>query len=440
MIPLPVINSIDDVVARRLCCGCGACASISPERLEMVDDVELGRRPRPRPDACAPGRGSEAMRVCPGVALEHTFDERHPGLIGSLRNAWGPVLEVWEGHAADPEIRHEASSGGAATALALAGIETGGMHGVLHIRARRDAPLLNETTLSTNRREVLDAVGSRYAPASPCDGLHLVEAAPSPCVFIGKPCDVAAVHRALPVRPALRGRIGVTIAIFCAGTPTTRATMNLLQRIGVDDPRDVVGVRYRGHGWPGRFTADVLTKRGLETRSLDYEQAWGGLTGGKQWRCQVCADHTGELADIAVGDPWHRPISPGEPGRSIIIVRTERGRQTLRRAVDAGYLEIERVDPAHLSKSQPDLLRTRGAVWGRLLACRALGIAVPRYRGFPMFRTWLTKLSWRERARSIVGTVKRINARRLRERAVLGRSPLPSTLSPDETRTRREAA
>ncbi|MCP3903384.1 MAG: coenzyme F420 hydrogenase [Planctomycetes bacterium] len=408
----------------------------------MIDDVEHGRRPRPRHGACAPGKGSEAMRVCPGIAVEHTFDERHPGLIGALRREWGPVLEVWEGHAADPEIRHEASSGGAATALALAGIETAGMHGVLHIRARRDAPLLNETVLSTSRREVVEAVGSRYAPASPCDGLGLVERAPAPCVFIGKPCDVAAVQRALPVRPALRGRIGVTIAVFCAGTPTTRATLNLLERIGVDDPRDVVDVRYRGRGWPGRLAVRVRTERGTETRSLPYEETWGALTGGKQWRCQVCADHTGELADIAVGDPWHRPISKGEPGRSIILVRTERGRQVLRRAVRDGYLAVERVDPANLTRSQPDLLRTRGATWGRLLACRVLGVPVPRYRGFPMFRTWLTKLSVRERLRSLAGTVKRIHRRGLRERAVVVESPVIAALPPEhrETPTRREAA
>ncbi|MHC4826216.1 MAG: hypothetical protein ACYTEY_06610, partial [Planctomycetota bacterium] len=72
MVRLPVIDSIDDVVDARLCCGCGACAYASPDRFEMVDTVEEGRRPRRR-DSSANGAGdSEALAVCPGLGLEHT--------------------------------------------------------------------------------------------------------------------------------------------------------------------------------------------------------------------------------------------------------------------------------------------------------------------------------------------------------------------------------
>ena len=120
----------------------------------------------------------------------------------------------------------------------------------------------------------------------------------------------------------------MTIAFFCAGTPTTRGTIALLDRLGIDDPSDVLDVRYRGNGWPGRTVFTVKTATGTETRSLSYEESWGEiLTNHKQWRCNVCADHTGEFADIAVGDPWHRPTDPRKPGSSLILVRTERGRE-----------------------------------------------------------------------------------------------------------------
>ena len=194
----------------------------------------------------------------------------------------------------------------------------------------------------------------------------------------------------------------------------------LLDRLDIDDPSDVLDVRYRGNGWPGRTVFTVKTGTGTETRSLSYEESWGEiLTNHKQWRCNVCADHTGEFADIAVGDPWHRRRDPQEPGRSLILVRTERGRRILADAVAAGYVAVERSDHASLPASQPELLRGRGAVWGRLLACRLMGVPAPRYRGMPMFRHWWSRLSLREKTRATVGTVRRVHRRRLRTRTTV---------------------
>jgi coenzyme F420 hydrogenase subunit beta len=431
---LPVVRNIDDVVQRQLCCGCGACAAVSPERIEMIDTLEHGRRPTYKSDLPANALDDAAMGVCPGVGLKHSFDRSDPRFIRKLLPGWGPVLEVWEGFASDEAIRFAGSSGGAATALALACIEAGGMSGALHVSARPDAPYLNHTVLSRTRDELLRAAGSRYAPASPCDGLSMIEREQRPCVFIGKPCDVAAARMVAEVRPELKKRLGVTIAIFCAGTPTTRATLELLRRLGVDDPSDVVDLRYRGNGWPGETTVTARTEMGYSTKRLSYSEAWGGiLTHDKQWRCHVCADHTGELADIAVGDPWHRAAEPGESGRSLVLVRTERGQRIVREAMASGYIHLSESDPGVLPASQPNLLRGRGAVWGRIAACRLLGVAAPHYRGFPMFRFWCSRLTLREKIRSVAGTFRRILNRRLRTPVTIERLA-PALRPPTDSR------
>ncbi len=414
---LNVLN-VSDVAERQLCCGCGACAYISPESIEMIDCADHGRRPRMKSGAEIPSHDDDPLSVCPGIALTHAKPPANRATIRSLEAGWGPVLEVWEGWAADPQIRFAGSSGGATSAISLACIESQNMHGVLHTRARADAPYLNETTLSTTRSQILQATGSRYAPASPCDGLDRIESAPAPCVFVGKPCDVAAVRKAQAMRPVLRERVGLTIAFFCAGTPTTEATLLMLRHMGIDDPSELVDLRYRGNGWPGAVTARTTHDGADQERQLGYDQAWGEiLTNHKQWRCHVCPDHTGEFADIAVGDAWHRWISPDEPGRSLILVRTERGRRILRAAVANGYLEVQPADASALERSQPNLLLGRAAVWGRLLSCRLLGIAVPRYRGFVMLRFWITHLTLRQKLQSTLGVIRRVWKRRLHRRA-----------------------
>lgn len=411
------VANIRDVAERQLCSGCGACAYLAPRAIEMVDTLDHGRRPVTRGGPDRDPAAREAFEACPGRTLEHTFDPLEGGLNSALRHAWGPVLAVWEGCAADDEIRFGGSSGGAASALALHCIERAGFHGLLHIAARPDAPYLNRTVLSTTRAEILAATGSRYAPASPCDGLKRIEDAPRPCVFIGKPCDVAGALAAARVRPRLAEKLGLTIAIFCAGTPTTAGTLALLRALGVEDPALVEEIRYRGNGWPGRFVVRYRDGGGeLREASRSYEESWGLLANYKQWRCNICPDHSGEFADVAVGDPWYRKIEPGEAGRSLVLARTERGQRLVEAAIAAGDLTLEPADPGLLPASQPNLLHARGAVWGRLAALRLAGIPVPTYRALPTFGTWLTKLSVGEKIRSTVGAIARIRRRQLREK------------------------
>ena len=167
----------------------------------------------------------------------------------------GPALEVWEGYAADPEIRRQASSGGLLSALALDRLEKKEGDGTCLFprqRMKKVKPWTNKTIQSRNRSWILSRTGSRYAPASPCDELRLIEESDRPCVFIGKPCDTAAVAMLREKRPTLDWNLGLVLTFFCAGTPSTKGTLELMKSLNVG--REETGtVRYRGEGWPGRF-------------------------------------------------------------------------------------------------------------------------------------------------------------------------------------------
>lgn len=409
------IQSITDVTTRQLCTGCGACAFMEPERFEMAQAMELGLRPFVRDNA--PPETGLALKSCPGVNLTHDYPADIPGLKTELADGWGPVLDVWEGYASDETIRRGGSSGGAATMLALFGVEQKGFAGILHAAASEKYPYLNETVMSRTRAEATERTGSRYAPASPCDGLDMVVREAAPSVFIGKPCDVAAVHKARKLDPALDQKVGITIAFFCAGTPSLKGNLALLEKVGVKDPANLTALRYRGNGWPGLWTADYIDENGAaQTAQMTYAESWGFLQKYRQWRCYICPDHTGEFADIAVGDPWYRPIEAGEPGKSLIVARTEKGRQYLLDAVKAGYVTLENHDLSLLPRSQPNLLGSRGGVWARLHMLRLFGAAVPKYVGFRLARFFWSDLSLNEKRQSITGTIRRIFRKRLNRR------------------------
>ncbi len=401
------LTTIKDVVDWRLCVGCGLCASICPEdKIKLVDIINDGIRPAIAGEGC--GAYCECLRACPGYEIIHSPFAHHSGLMAELQQGWGPVLEIWEGYTADPEIRFNGSSAGLATALALYCLEKEDMYGVLHIEGDPEQPWRNKTVLSRDRTALLKRTGSRYAPASPCDSLNQIEAAPAPCVFIGKPCDVAGLRKAQALRPQLDSKVGVAIGIFCAGTPSTQGTLDLLRQFKTN-PDEVEEIRYRGKGWPGMYTAQ-LRGEDFPSHKMSYQNSWGFLQKYRPYRCHLCPDGTGEFADLSCGDPWYREIEEDELGYSLVVVRTERGREILHRAMAAGYVHLERAEPHKLEQAQKNLLGKRRAIWGRLIAMRAFGIPTPRLYGFSLFKNWCT-LSLKEKLRSILGTARRIITR-----------------------------
>lgn len=409
-------SNVEDIAARHLCMGCGACAGLHPGHIEMVETVDHAWRPRCLTKDSRQGHVAEqSVRVCPGSQTHYRPEEDCEAVDATLFDEWGPVLEVWEGHAGDDELRYRGSSGGLVNALALYCIEKGGMRGALHVKARKDIPFLNESSISCDRSALLEGSGSRYAPASPCDRLHEVEEGQNPVVLIGKPCDIAAAHNAARERQGLSDNLGLTIGIFCAGVPSLAASFDLMRHLDSEDPSSVQELRYRGQGWPGNMTV-VASKEGGETHraSVSYETGWGEILQKKrQWRCHVCVDHTGELADLSVGDPWYRAVSPEDPGKSLLVVRTRRGQRILREAIQAGYVVVERRSTPILPASQQNLLRTRGSLWGRLATLRLMGMPYPRYTGLKLFGVWHKRLSLREKAQSFYGTALRVFRKRL---------------------------
>ena len=186
------IKSIQDVVDWGLCVGCGAChAACEKGGCELVSVDPVGIRPRFDPNACADCVG--CLDVCPGYAVDATCVDDGESNSSNNLHELGSILEVWEGHASDPEIRRCASSGGALSALALFCLERGYFDSVLHTAMDKSEPWKNQTVVSTNRGELLERTGSRYAPSSPCEGLRERGECGKKFVFIGKPCDLAGV-------------------------------------------------------------------------------------------------------------------------------------------------------------------------------------------------------------------------------------------------------
>jgi coenzyme F420 hydrogenase subunit beta len=186
----------------------------------------------------------------------------------------------------------------------------------------------------------------------------------------------------------LDGKLHATISIFCAGTPSTEGTLELLRVLGVSKEQ-ITELRYRGRGWPGM--TGVATNDGDGRRvEMAYRKAWDEiLTKHIPFRCKICPDGTGQFADIACGDPWYRPIEEGEKGSSLILARTERGREILHKAMETGYIVAEPRGADVLPRSQEGLLMRRRSLWPKVVWAGMCGWPLTRFRGMHLLRNWL---------------------------------------------------
>ncbi len=374
------LRTFEDVVDWRLCVGCGACVYACPSSGGRMVHVETeGFRPvfeTPNHTEMA-----AALPVCPGYQVDARVPEPGP----ASDPEYGSALEIWEGWATDPDIRFRASSGGILTALSLYLIEVERFGGVLHAGMDADTPWMNRNYISRTRADVLARAGSRYAPSSPCSALGDMGGNSSLHAFVGKPCDVSAVAELRRRDPQLDRRLGLVLSFFCAGTPSTRGTLDLMNQLGAK-PEDTTAVHYRGDGWPGRFRMTLRT--GQPASSLSYAESWSRLTSYRPMRCNLCPDGLGRLADISCGDAWDQFSENGDTGRSLILVRTERGRRYLHAAAAAGYVTLAPAGPARVVTAQRALLQRRRELFGRLAALTMLAVPVPAYKGFGLFRAW----------------------------------------------------
>ena len=387
-----------------LCTGCGLCAAVAPAAITMamVDPGYL----RPRQSAALTAtQEADIAAACPGLVI----DERQHPPAPINDPLWGPAHFVGTGHASDAALRHQASSGGVLSALLGHALATGLVDFVVQTSADPAIPTVNRTTVSTSDADIFAAAGSRYTASAPIAGLEDWLARPGRFAFVGKPCDVSALRARARQDPRINARVPIMLAFFCAGIPSATGTGRILDRLGVA-PADVAAFRYRGDGWPGFAKA---TLHDGTTRQMSYADSWGDILSKQvQFRCKICPDATGNVADVACADAWEGdergyPSFAEQDGRSLVIARTAAGAALLAEARVAGRLVTQPLAMSAIAAMQPAQARRKKQILSRLAALLLTGRPVPRYHGLSLWAA-AARENPVAQAKSFAGLVRRI--------------------------------
>lgn len=319
-----------EVVTTNLCTGCAACIMACPRdvldyRIEDYHPVQIGDGMAA--DECFHGdRGCDiCTRACPRFRTWETeFDEElfdRPRRTDEVSGIARSMLLV---RARDTEVFTRGQDGGLVSALLIWGLETERIDGALTSRLTDWRPFDAEPTVATTRQEVLDAAGSRYTySANPLAMKEAEARGLRNLALVGMSCQ-ASINGSVMARGVKKyaSRIALTIGLLCSKTFTYDGQQKVLHEHGIEI-EDVTKINIKG-------VYQVWTRDGGYHEiplKLFHPYTREG--------CKLCPDFAAEHADISTGG-----IGAGDDW-TLTIVRTARGEEWMRGAMDAGLIEAK---------------------------------------------------------------------------------------------------
>lgn len=396
--------TVTRVLRGELCAGCGLCAALAPQAITMATPAPGFNRPVLR-GAVPPEVEKVIAHTCPGVVVAPWDQDRS----NNIHPYWGPWRQVATGYATDAKVRYEGSSGGALSALAIHALETGLVDRVIHVAADEQHPTRNVMQCSTTAAEILAGAGSRYSPSSPLEQVDKILSDGGKVAFVGKPCDVSALRRLAAVDARVNDHVAVMLSFFCGGMPSHQGATRILDALGVVED-ELVSFRYRGRGWPGYAVGTQADGSSVE---MTYAESWGGhLSKEVQFRCKICPDAVGGVADIAGADAWYGgesgyPSFDEQDGRSLMVVRTAVGEMLVRSALAAKAIVAEALPIDEIDLMQPAQARRKRLVKARLTALQTTLQPRPIFQGV-LVNEAAKRGSVSDAVKNFAGTVRRV--------------------------------
>lgn len=329
----------EEIVATEICCGCSACIVACPHKvLDFQDFDPIQTDPRSPFDNCIHGEEGCSLCAMACLRLHPSLDLIESVVSGQRRPADKPEgVYRWRtlARATDPRILAKGQDGGAVTALIAWALDQGELDGAVVASPSPEVPWLDEPLLVRTSDELIGAAGSRYTYCS--TPLGLKKAAEAKCksvALVGVSCESTAVRQLAAegikrwVRP-----VKFVIGLMCCETFDYEAFMvgKVEQEMGVP-LTEITKVNVKGKVIVSLKDGDDVIIPLKEARP--YANEW----------CHHCPDFSAEHADLSCG-------GLGMEGWTMILVRSEKGDDLLRRAVDAGVVELR---PA---EEEPDALK-----------------------------------------------------------------------------------
>ena len=370
------IENIQDIVNKNLCHRCGTCVGLYPDKLEFVDVLDSYKVNVKSPLTAE--ENQNVMKYCSGHEVD--FPELNKTLFGaeySANNFIGHHEKLYIAFAKDQEIRYNSASGGILSLLLIYLLESKQVDGAVVLGMDPDQPWRVKPFIAKTRKEVMQSAQSKYVISSVNEILPEILDFDGTLAYVGLPCQVHSLRKMMLDNQFDLSKIKYIFGPYCGNTLHYSSLKSFLKKMNVHDVSEIKELNFRYGEWPGNMR--VLTKSGDEFLMPKFHANYL-IPFHIESRCLTCTDLSNEFTDISSGDAWAPKYEERGKGFSIMVVRSQKGKQLVDELVEKSLVdvvEIERNKAVEMHSHGYDL-KKRGAFL-RISFLKKLHRAVPQY-------------------------------------------------------------
>lgn len=322
-LPQSGFQDLREIIKKGYCSGCGTCVSACPLQLVEFEDG----LPTISDDDCL-NEMYESCGLCYYVCSQvsrHRFEFDASDSLGPVLTKPDGEPMIFLGHTKDPVIQERERSGDLITALLVTSLKMGYLDAATLVKG--DTNLNTSVITATSPDQVIATVGTNYTrtPAV-ADVFDLQRYYGKRFAFVGTPCMIRGMKNLQEIGIHENAKACILIGYFCSSSFSPDALRARISKLTNCPPELIEKAEInRIEGWVQVSFSDESTT----TIQLDDIQS------ATQDSCQYCNDSLAVKADLSVGE-MGVPLGP-----SYIIVRTQRGKELLQCAKEAGAIILE---------------------------------------------------------------------------------------------------
>jgi coenzyme F420 hydrogenase subunit beta len=315
-------ETLKNVIMSGKCTSCAACVAACPSNCLKYDE----EKPRILGEC---NRCGLCSRICPQYNISQpTLEKFVFGRERTPQEEFGVYRTVLVAKATDKAILDVCQDGGVVTTLLAFALENKIIEGAAVSGIEKQRPLHPIPIFATTTKKILQSAGTKYFYSPNLLALqNFIRQGKGEMAFVGTPCQIEAIRKIQMISIGnFVGKLRLTIGLLCSGSFSYEGLVEkyIRQQLGIN-PSDVRKINIKT-----RFT---LTMKSGEIKQIPLKDVRPYI----RKNCSLCRDFSAELADVSVG-------GLGLNDWSLVIIRTENGKELFTDAVKAGLLEVRSIE------------------------------------------------------------------------------------------------
>ena len=360
---------ISIVTDQYLCNSCGACLGSCPQNAIQFSET-LGGYLFPQIDRSKCTKCGLCYQVCPGAGLGRALCKKLP------KDPFvGDILSCDVGRATEEDIFANSQSGGVVTALLQSLFDNGKIEAAIVATMCVGDPPRGKVMIVRNSSELIHAQKSKYTPIPVLRALREVLSIGGTIALVGLPCHIHGLDNLQDILHVFARLDVVKIGLICDRIMLCSAIDFMARKATADTVNNFTFRDKKNGNYPGNPVAyklggkKIVLKASLRLAIKDF------FTPA---RCRLCFDKMNIFADIVCGDPHGINGVDRKNGETLVISRTQRGKEIIEQAKNGRTVEVRPVSIESVVNGQ--LVERKKKEWhAYMTAWNGMGKNLPSY-------------------------------------------------------------